>query len=144
MNKKYDVFISHATKDKSSYVNNLVEAIKLEGLTVFYDSDCILWGDSISEKVEEGIANCTLAVLVISKNYFGRSWTEYELRSLLNRQNKENDKIIMPILHGITKKQLISHYPELGDILFKHSKSCSCNAMAKMLREEIDRRKNKS
>ena len=79
--EKYDVFISHASKDKEAYVDKLAETIKKTGLTVFYDSDCIAWGDSISSKVEEGLSNCKRAVVVISKNYFGRKWTEYELMS---------------------------------------------------------------
>ena len=135
--KKYDVFVSHATKDKTKYVDKLVEALKKENLTVFYDSDCISWGDHISQKVDEGLRSSKLAVVVISKNYFGRPWTEYELKTLLARQNSEGRKIIMPILHGISKKQLVKNYPELNDILFKHSKSCSCEEMAKILKQEI-------
>ncbi len=129
---KYDVFISHATKDKINYVNKLVEAIKREGLKVFYDQESIEWGDNILEKVNEGLEESTLAVVVISKHFFGRSWTEYELKSLLDRQNSQGVKVIMPILHRITKEQLTAHYPELKNISFKYSRNCSCNEMAKI------------
>lgn len=134
---KYDVFISHASKDKAKYVDKLAEAIRNTGLTVFYDSDCIMWGDSISNKVEDGLKNCERAVVVISKNYFGRKWTEYEIMSLLNRQNNEGKKLIMPILHGVSKKQFVEHYPQLEDVLFKYSKSCSCEELAKRLYDDI-------
>lgn len=140
--QKYDVFVSHATKDKAKYVGRLVEALKREGLTVFYDSDCISWGDRISQKVDEGLRSSKFAVVVISKNFIGRQWTEYELKTLLARQNREGRKIIMPILHGITKKQLVKNYPELKDILFKYSKSCSCEEMAKILKQEILKKDN--
>jgi len=134
---KYDVFISHATKDKASYVDKLASAIKDTGLTVFYDIDSIAWGDSIPSKVEEGLVNCSRAVVVISKNYFGRKWTEYEIMSLLKRQNEESKKLIMPILHKINKKQLVEHYPELANISFKYSKSCSYDDLAKSLYKDI-------
>ena len=134
---EYDVFISHATKDKAKYVDKLAEEIEKTGLTVFYDSDSIAWGDSISEKVEEGLKNCKRAVVVISKNYFGRSWTEHELRTLLDRQGSEGEKIIMPILHRVTKKELLKHYPELSDVLFKYSKKISCEKLAQLLVEDI-------
>lgn len=137
---KYDVFISHATKDKSSYVDKLVKTIKEEGLSVFYDQESIAWGDSISQKVDEGLRNSTLAVVVISKNYFGRNWTEHELKTLLARQ-KSQRKLIMPILHRITKSQLIKHYPELNDISFKYSRKCSCKELAKILKSEFDKLK---
>lgn len=137
MDYKYDVFISHATKDKASYVNKLANVIKETGLSVFYDTDCIAWGDNIPSKVEDGLVNCKRAVVVISKNYFGRKWTEYEIMTLLKRQNDEGKKIIMPILHRISKKQLVAHYPELVNISFKYSKNCSCNDLAKILYDDI-------
>ena len=65
-NGRYDVFVSHASKDKLKYVDKLVEAIKQVGLTVFYDKESIAWGDSIQEKVDEGIESCRLAVVVLS------------------------------------------------------------------------------
>ncbi len=133
----YDIFISHASKDKNKYVDKLYKAINDTGVTVFYDKESISWGDSITEKINEGLDNCKRAVVVISKNFFGRTWTERELWTLLNRQNKEGKKIIMPILHNISKKQLNEHYPELSDISFKYSKSCSCEELAKLLVKDL-------
>ena len=135
--KEYDVFVSHASKDKKKYVDNLVIALKTEGLSVFYDTESISWGDHSPEMIEEGLRNCKRAIIVISKNYFGRSWTEHELRTLLHRQNVQGKKIIMPILYRITKKDLVKHYPELSVIQFKHSKQCSCEEMAKLISSEL-------
>lgn len=136
-NEKYDVFVSHANKDKVKYVDSLVSEIKKTGLTVFYDKECICWGDSIQERVDVAIDNCRLAIVVISKSYFGRKWTEYELKCLLRRQNNDGKKIIRPILYGVSKKEFIKHYPELSDILFKYSKQCSCQEMAQILKNEL-------
>ena len=137
---RYNIFISHASKDKASYVDKLARAIEKTGLSVFYDTDSIAWGDSISSKVEEGLNNCDRAVVVISKNFFNRKWTEYELMSLLQRQNSEGRQIIMPILHRITKKQLVKHYPELSDIKYKYSRNISCKDLAKQLYDDINQK----
>ncbi|SDX99300.1 TIR domain-containing protein [Ruminococcaceae bacterium YAD3003] len=137
ISKEYDVFVSHASKDKKKYVDGLVDALKKEGLSVFYDTECISWGEHSSAIIEEGLQNCKRAIVVISKNFFGRSWTEHELRTLLHRQNKEGKKIILPILYNITKKELIQHYPELSDIQYKHSKSCKCEVMARIIASEL-------
>lgn len=136
----YDVFISHASKDKLSYVGKLVESIKKVGIDVFYDEESISWGDDISKKVAEGLEKCKLAVVVISKNYFGRPWTEYELKSLMARQGREGQKIILPILYRISKKDLTDHYPELANIKFLHSKSYSYDKMAELIKQELDKR----
>lgn len=43
--KKYDVFISHANKDKLSYVNDLYSVLSDLGIEIFYDSKVLSWGD---------------------------------------------------------------------------------------------------
>lgn len=138
---KYDVFVSHASVDKIAYVDKLVEAIKRTGLKVFYDTDSIYWGDKITDKIDDGLTNCRRAVVVISNSYFGRKWTEYEIMVLLNRQNKEGTKIIMPVLHRINKKTLVDHYPELANISFVYSSNCSCEKLAKLLYNDIKSRR---
>lgn len=40
--KEYDVFISHANKDKSDYVDSLYLAIRKLGVNIFYDTEVFL------------------------------------------------------------------------------------------------------
>lgn len=136
----YSIFVSHASDDKINYVNELVDEIKSLGITVFYDNDAISWGDNLKEKIDEGLKNCQLAVIVISPYYFGREWTEYEIQTLLTRQNAEKKKLIMPILHNISKEDLVKHYPLLKDVVFKHSKSQSKKQLAQDLKKELEKK----
>ena len=39
-----------------------------------------------------------------------------ELSEFLSQENKLGQKLILPIIHGITNEELAEHYPELGDI----------------------------
>ena len=121
--EKYSVFVSHSSEDKIEYVDDLVSEIKKLGISVFYDTDVISWGDNLREQIDNGLNNCKLAVIVISPSYFGREWTEYEIQSLLVRQDNEHNKLILPILYNTSKEDLIKHYPLLKDVVFKHSKS---------------------
>lgn len=114
--KKYDVFISHANSDKLDYVEDLYQTIAKLGINVFYDKETFEWGDNWKQKIYDGVDTSEFAIIVISNNYFGREWTEKELKSFLNRQNASGEKIILPLLHGITISDLCAHYPELGDI----------------------------
>ena len=57
-----------------------------------------------------------MARLFISENFFDREWTELELKTLLERQNDEGQKLILPILHNITTEQLRNKYPTVADI----------------------------
>lgn len=114
--RKYDVFLSHASADKISYVEELKQTLDILGIDVFYDKDTIEWGDDWKKKIYEGLEKSEFAIIVISKNFFGREWTELELQNLLNRQNAEGQKLILPILHGVTADQLKEKYPAVADI----------------------------
>lgn len=76
VHKKYDVFISHANADKEDYVDLLVMAVKHLGINVFYDTDVLSWGDNWKEVIIQGTKDSEFAIIVISKNFFGREWTE--------------------------------------------------------------------
>ena len=135
--KKYKVFVSHSSEDKLTYVDDLVREIKELGISVFYDTDVICWGDNLKEVIDNALKNCSLAVIVISPSYFGREWTEYELFTLLRRQRAENNKLILPILYNVTKKELVNHYPSLENIVFKYAKSQSKARLAEEIRKEL-------
>ncbi|MBQ3128439.1 MAG: toll/interleukin-1 receptor domain-containing protein [Clostridia bacterium] len=114
--KMYDVFLSHASADKIAYVEDLKKSLEILGIEIFYDKDTIEWGDNWKAKIYEGLEKSEFAIIVISENFFGREWTELELKTLLERQNDEGQKLILPILHNITTEQLRDKYPTVADI----------------------------
>lgn len=135
----YDVFLSHASADKSLYVENLEKELSLLGIKTFYDDHSILWGEKIKDKIDNALSTCKFAIIVISKNYFGREWTEYEIGKLLLRQQQSIKPFIFPILLDISKKELVEHYPELGTVKFKYAKAQSNKDLALDFKKIIDR-----
>ena len=126
----YDVFISHANADKNSYVNELKVSLDKLGISVFYDKDTLEWGDNWKNKILEGVEKAEFAIIVISENFFGREWTELELTEFLSRQNKNGQKIILPILHGISVAQIQEKYPAVAEIQALDSSKYSCDEIA--------------
>lgn len=114
--KKYDVFISHANKDKSDFVDELYLAIRKLGINIFYDSEILSWGDNWKQVILDGTEKSEFAIIVISNNFFDREWTERELDEFLKRQNESGQKIVLPLLHNISLEKLKEKYPTLGDI----------------------------
>lgn len=114
--KQYDVFISHASKDKNVYVDSLNAAVRKLGLNIFYDTDVLSWGDNWKQVILDGTKSSEFAIIVISNNFFDREWTERELEEFLSLQNENHQKIVLPLLYGISLDELKEHYPELGDI----------------------------
>ena len=66
--KKYDVFISHASKDKEEFVDELYRTVRKLGINVFYDTDVLSWGDNWKQVILSGTADSEFAIIVISKN----------------------------------------------------------------------------
>lgn len=116
LHKQYDVFISHANKDKSDYVDLLYMALKRLGINIFYDTEVLSWGDNWKKVILDGTASSEFAIIVISENFFGREWTEKELHEFLGKQNSCGQKIVLPLLHNISLEQLTEKYPALGEI----------------------------
>lgn len=120
---KYDVFLSHADADKDSFVEELKQSFDKLGVSVFYDKDSIEWGNDWSQKIKEGLDKCDFGVVIVSKDFYDREWTEKELKSLLIRQNENGDNIILPILYNTNLDELKKHckkscYKDLAKIQF--------------------------
>lgn len=136
----YDVFISHASKDKLDYVDNLKNSLDKLRINVFYDKDTIEWGDMWKDKILEGVAKAEFAIIVISENFFGREWTELELNEFLHRQNSNGQKIILPILYNIDDAQLRERYPDVADIQALKGKDHSCDEIALLFAGQLIKR----
>ncbi len=137
---KYDVFISHANRDKISYVDDLFKVIKDLGVNVFYDTDTFSWGDNWKSLIYEGTAQSEFAIIVISENFFGREWTEIELKEFLERQNTSGQKIILPLLYNITIDDLYDKYPSLCDIQCLRADEWSIDKICILFAKELIKR----
>lgn len=137
---EYDVFISHADKDKPAIVDDLVKSINLLGLNVFYDKETLEWGDKWKDKILDGVKKSEFAIIVISENFFGREWTEKELNSFLNRQNSDGQKIVLPVLYNISLQQLRNRYPAVAEIQALNAGSYSTDQIALMFAKQYIKR----
>ena len=137
VNKQYDLFLSHANKDKQDYVDELKTSLDRLGITIFYDKDTLKWGNRWKEKILDGVQKAEFAIIVISENFFGREWTERELNELMTRQNNSGQEIILPILHNITFEQLETKYSDLADIQAINSQDYSKDEIALLFDERL-------
>lgn len=136
----YDVFISHANKDKATYVNRLKKSLDKLNIKIFYDKDSLVWGDDWKRKILEGVEKSEFAIFVISENFFDREWTEKELLGFFKRQNESKQKVVLPILHNITISQLQEKYPFVADIQAIDSSRYTCDEIALMFAAQLIKR----
>lgn len=137
---EYDVFISHANKDKENLIEELYNSLKKLGVNIFYDKEELEWGDNWKDRILNGTKKAEFAIIVISENFFDREWTERELVEFLNRQNRNGQKLILPILHNISVEQLRAKYPTVADIQAIDSTKHSCDEIALLFARQLIKR----
>lgn len=110
----FDVFISHASEDKKDFVEPLANALVKGGLNVWYDRFELTIGDSLREKIDQGLANSRYGIVVLSSSFFAKEWPKTELDALVTRQNSEREKVILPIWHNVTAEDVKKFSPILA------------------------------
>lgn len=126
---KYDVFISHASEDKEAFVDGLVNDLEKRNIKVWYDQNGIKWGDSIRSKIDEGLRNSRFGIIVISKTYLKKYWTNYEFDALLNREC-EGMKIVLPIWYEVSKQDVMNYSPSLAGRMALNTNSFTTEEIA--------------
>lgn len=95
--KMHDSFISYFSGDKS-FVKQLERDLRLSEIRVWLDESEIEIGDSISEKIEKGLADSYSFMIVLSPEALQRPWVKEELRAAYNLRLAGDFKIL-PVLH---------------------------------------------
>ena len=137
---EYDVFISLANQDKEELIEELYQSLQKLGISIFYDKESLEWGDNWKERILNGTKKAEFAIIVISENFFDREWTERELSEFLNRQNRNGQKLILPIVHNITMQQLQEKYPNVADIQAIDSSKYNCDQIALLFAKQLIKR----
>lgn len=97
---KKNVFISHASEDKENIVDPLVQVLKENGISCWYDKEDIAWGDSIAGKVSKGLESSQYVIFIITQTFLDKNWTHLELNATLNTQISNGKKKVLPIVVG--------------------------------------------
>jgi len=114
--KEWDVFISHASEDKDAVATPLAEALGRAGLMVWLDKHELRIGDSLREKIDEGLAKSCFGAVVLSRSFLAKQWPTRELNGLMARE-EAGHKVILPVWHQIDKLTLVEYSPILADRL---------------------------
>ena len=78
-----DVFISHASEDKDAVARPLAEELTRRGFRVWYDEYSLRVGDSLREKIDEGLNDCTYGLVVVSPSFMAKPWPNREVNGLV-------------------------------------------------------------
>ena len=133
---EYDVFISHASEDKDDVVRPLSIALKEKGLSVWYDEFELKIGDSLRRKIDVGLSKSNFGIVVISRDFIKKGWTNYELDGLITR-SISGEQQLLPIWHNITKKEVMDYSPSLADKVARNTAINTVEEIADEIAEVI-------
>jgi TIR domain len=83
------VFLSY-TSDDVVVAKRIAEALEAAGIEVWWDKWCISAGDSLRQKIDEGIAGCTHFLVLLTPRSTKKPWVNQEMDAGLVR--KLNDQ----------------------------------------------------
>jgi formylglycine-generating enzyme required for sulfatase activity len=91
------VFISYSARDRDT-VNRIRAALEKAGVRVWHDTSHIKPGDIITRRIEEGAAECSYFLPVISLHFQASRLTQFEENLAWQREVKEGRAVVLPVL----------------------------------------------
>lgn len=111
---QWDVFISYASEDRVGVAQPLAEALASLGLRVWFDQTELKVGDSLRERIDDGLARSLFGIVILSPAFFKKHYPTRELNGLAQREIA-GEKVILPIWHDVTDKEVRQFSPPLAD-----------------------------
>lgn len=110
---QWDVFISYASEDRD-LAAPLAEGLAKLGVLVWFDKTELHIGDSLRERIDDGLSRCRYGVIVLSTHFLNKHYPQRELNGLAQREIYDG-KIILPIWKGISHEEVSRYSPPLAD-----------------------------
>jgi len=110
MNKSFDVFLSHNSKDKAA-VRELAEALRARGLKLWLDEWELVPGRPWQEALEEVIETTGSSVVLVGKDGIG-PWQDKEMRGCLSEFADRNLPVIPVLLPDAPEMPRLPIFPE--------------------------------
>jgi len=127
------LFISYSSKDRH-FVERLAEDLHTHGVKVWLDKWEINVGDSIIEKIEDGIAENDFLAVVLSLNSTQSNWVRKELSAGLIKELNSRSVVVLPILLEKCNMPLLLSDKKYAD--FRYDYHAGLNDLIKVLTKD--------
>lgn len=127
MKKIPTVFLCHAWEDKAS-ARKLAEDLLAAGIEVFFDEWEIGAGDSLRQKIDQGLESCTHFVALLTPISIRKAWVQAEMDAGFIRRLDGKSRFIPlrlqleldalpPLLRGLHSPSLTDHEDDLKSLV---------------------------
>ena len=136
--KECDFFISHASEDKEEIAIPLYRSLTERGAVVWLDKYEMRIGDSLRKSLDKGLAASKHGIVILSKVYMTKYWTEKELSALFSKESIKGGGVILPVWHNITKNDVASYSPMLLDYIALKTADFTINELADSIMQVLN------
>lgn len=91
------VFIAHSSMDKD-FVDELAGNLQRNNIEVWYDKWAMRVGDSLFQKIQEGITGSDFMIVVLSPRSLASRWVQEELNAGLARNLASQSAFVLPLM----------------------------------------------
>jgi hypothetical protein len=98
------VFLSYAFED-TELARKLAETMLEKGIDTWWAEWCIAPGDSLRQKIDEGIGDCTHFLVLLTPQSIKKPWVNQEMDAGLVRKLSDRCKFL-PVRHTLPTKEL--------------------------------------
>ena len=90
------VFISYSAQDRSTAAT-IADELRRRGVSVWFDQQEILAGDSLVGRIREGIESADYLLVLLSRSSLSSVWVEREVGIAFERFGADADTVIIPL-----------------------------------------------
>ena len=103
--KEKQVFISYSSKDEED-IDNIIPYLNAQELPVWFGKRSISVGESITEKVQQGIEESDMVIFWVTENFLLSNWCKFEMNAYVKRLIEDNVQIITVLEDSVNIKSL--------------------------------------
>src|SRR5262245_61828890 len=92
-----NVFISHSHRDKE-IVRKLATDLREQGVKTWVDEMEIRVGDSIVERIDEGLRQADYILVVLSRDSISSTWVRREIAGAIARDPSAASRSLIPVI----------------------------------------------
>jgi hypothetical protein len=96
--KLHDAFICHSSNDKR-FARRVANDLESHGFKVWFDEFEMLPGDSLYEKIQNGIRTSAWFIIVLSPHSVESKWCKRELHNAMEEEFERNKVYVVPIYY---------------------------------------------
>ncbi|WP_082383403.1 DUF1883 domain-containing protein [Frigoribacterium sp. RIT-PI-h] len=134
--RTWDVFLSHASEDKTDVALPLAQALQDRGVSVWLDRAELRIGDSLRRRIDRGLRSSRFAAVVFSDAYFAKGWPQYELDGIVTL-TVGGEQNLLPVWHNVDHAAVAAHSPSLADKFARSTSDTPISDIAEEIAELV-------